>query len=45
MEACDEWEPTKSIIAQAKSIYTKTFRLEKNNNRQQLMKTQNTELL
>ena len=41
--ACCEWELTKSILAQAKS--EKTFKLVKNNNKQQLTRTQKTEHL
>ena len=44
--ACYEWEPTKSILAQEKSATNKNFQVRKNNsNKEQLMRTQNTEFL
>ena len=43
--ACYEWEPTKSILAPSKSATYKNLQARKNSNKQQLMRTQKTELL
>ena len=41
-----EWEPTKSTLAQAKSATYEKLQSSKNNNsKQQLMRTQKTQLL
>ena len=43
--ACYEWEPTKSILAQERSATYKNLQARKNNNKEQLMRTRNTEFL
>ena len=44
--ACHEWEPIKSILAQAKSARYKNLQnRKKSSNKQELERTQNTELL